>query len=266
MDLVENDSVQLIVTSPPYWEIKNYSHKNQIGFDQTYEEYVESLNKVWKECYRVLSPGCKMCVNIGDIYTKTKDFGRYKVVSIKSDIIKYCESINFDFLGGIIWQKINRCHPSGGCSLMGSYPHPRNGIVKLDYEHILLFKKLGKQPKVSKEIKEKSRISLKEWTTFFTGHWYIPGTKNLDHPASFPLEIPRRLVKMYSFVGETILDPFLGSGTTIKASRILNRNSIGIEINKEDYWPVIKEKIGYDQPGLFNDCKFDIKSCKVLEQ
>lgn len=254
---IPDNSVQLIITSPPYWNRKDYDHENQIGYNQTYEDYVEDLNQVWSECYRVLHPGCKMCVNIGDLYTRTIEYGRHKIISIRTDVIKYCESIGFDFLGAIIWQKINRCHPTGGCNLMGSVYYPRNGIVKLDYEHILLFKKLGKAPKVSKEIKEKSKITLKEWITYFTGHWKIPGTKNIDHQATFPLEIPKRLIKMYSFVGETVLDPFIGSGTTTLASRILKRNSIGIEINK-DFLPIIKEKIGYLQPGLFKDCNFKI--------
>lgn len=260
LDSVEDNSVHLIITSPSYWDRKDYGHENQIGFNQTYEEYIEALNIVWNECYRVLHSGCKMCINIGDLYTRTKDFGRYKLIPIQADIIKSCEKIGYDLINVIIWQKITRCHPTGGCNLMGSVYYPRNGIVKEDFEYILIFKKLGKQPRISKEIKEKSRITLKEWTTYFSGHWYIQGTKNIEHPATFPYEIPKRLVKMYSFVGETILDPFLGSGTTSLASRNLKRNSIGYEINQEKYWPVIKEKVGVYQPSLFEtyNCKFEI--------
>ena len=127
---------------------------------------------------------------------------------------------------------------------MGSIYYPRNGIVKLDFEHILIFKKLGKAPKISKEMKAQSKLTLDEWKTYFSGHWTFPGTRNKDHPASFPLELPLRLIQMYCFVGETVFDPFVGSGMTNLAARLLNRNSIACEINKKDYWPVIKKNFG----------------------
>jgi site-specific DNA-methyltransferase (adenine-specific) len=258
---IPDNSVHLIITSNPYWNRKDYGHENQIGFGQTYEEFLNDLECVWSECYRILHPGCKMCINVGDYYCSTKEFGRYKIISIESDITLACESIGFDLVSRIIWQKICRSNPSGGCNLMGSIYYPRNGIVKLDFEHILIFKKLGKAPKISKEIKEQSKLTLKEWTKYFTGHWKFPGTRNKDHPASFPLELPKRLIKMYSFVGETVFDPFLGSGKTSLAALLLNRNSIACEINKKEYWPVIKKNF-----GLFfynSDYKFIIKDRKT---
>jgi len=244
LSFLEDNSIHLIVTSPPYWDRKDYGHEDQIGYNQTYEEYLNNLDAVWSECYRVIHPGCKMCVNIGDYYCSTKDYGRYKIISIESDIIIACERLGFDLVSKIIWQKISRCRPSGGCNLMGSIYYPRNGIVKLDFEYILIFKKLGKAPKVPKEIKERSKLSLNEWTTYFSGHWRIPGTRNDSHPASFPIELPKRLIKMYSFINEVIFDPFLGSGNTSLAALLTKRNSIGSEINKKKYWPVIKENFG----------------------
>lgn len=263
---IPSESIDLIITSPPYWNKKDYDHKEQIGFNQTYEEYIDDLNKIWEQCNRTLIPGRKICIIIGDVYLSSKEYGRYKVISIKTDIINYCEkNLNLDYYGAIIWQKICKTKPSGGVNgrFMGSYPYPPNGILTLDYEYILIFKKIGSIKKVPREIKQISKIPKKSWEKYFNGHWSIPGDKDINHPATFPLEVPKRLIKMYSFVGDTILDPFAGSGTTNLASRILKRNSIGIEINKEKYWPVIDKKIGFHQSGLFHDCKFIIKNPEV---
>src|SRR3989338_426964 len=249
---IRNESVHLIVTSPPYWQIKDYGSKDQIGFNDTYEEYIDNLNQVWAECYRVLYPGCRLCVNIGDQFTRAVTYGRYKIIPIREEIIRFCESIGFDYMGAIIWQKKTTMNTTGGASVMGSFPHPRNGLIEIDYEFILLFKKLGKSPNdVSKEIKEQSKMSNEEWRKFFTGHWNFAGEKQgKGHIAVFPEELPRRLIRMFSFVGETVLDPFLGSGTTIKVAKELKRNSIGYEINK-DYLPVIKQKTDVNQKSLF---------------
>jgi site-specific DNA-methyltransferase (adenine-specific) len=126
---------------------------------------------------------------------------------------------------------------------MGSFPHPRNGIVKLDFEYILLFKKQGNAPKPTLEQKDNSTMTNEEWNTYFNGHWYFNGAKQDKHLAMFPEELPARLIKMFSFPNETVLDPFMGSGTTAAVARKLNRNSIGYEINPE-FIPIIKEKIG----------------------
>ena len=242
MTAVEEKSIQLVVTSPPYWQLKDYGDDEQIGFDDTYEEYVNNLNLVWSECYRALSPGCRLCVNIGDQFARSAYYGRYKVIPIRTEIIRFCETIGFDFMGAIVWQKVTTCNSSGGAVIMGSYPYPRNGIVKIDYEHILLFKKPGKAPTVSKEIKEASKLTSDEWNKFFYGHWNFPGEKQNGHLAMFPVELPRRLIKMFSFVGETVLDPFAGSGTTILAASELNRASIGYELNRE-FEPIMREKL-----------------------
>ena len=201
--------------------------------------------------------GCRLCINIGDQFARSVYYGRYKVIPIRTEIIKFCESIGFDYMGAIIWQKVTTCHPTGGATVMGSYPYPRNGIIKLDYEFILIFKKYGNPPKVSKEIKEKSKLTDEEWNLYFTGHWNFPGEKQDKHLAMFPEELPRRLIEMFSFVGEIVLDPFLGSGTTSLAAKNLNRNSIGYEIN-EDFLPIIKEKLGINQNIHFQEATFEI--------
>lgn len=245
MSELKDKSIHLIVTSPPYWQLKDYGTEDQIGFHDDYETYINHLNLTWQECFRVLHKGCRLCINIGDQFARSTYYGRYKVIPIHTEIIKFCEMIGFDFMGQIIWQKATTMNTSGGASIMGSYPNPRNGIVKLDFEYILLFKKQGNAPKPTKEQKENSVMTNEEWNTYFNGHWYFSGAKQDKHLAMFPEELPHRLIKMFSFPGETVLDPFMGSGTTALAARNLNRNSVGYEINPE-FIPIIKEKIGTD--------------------
>lgn len=260
MNELKDESVHLIVTSPPYWQLKDYGTENQIGFHDDYETYINHLNLTWQECFRVLHKGCRLCINIGDQFARSTYYGRYKIIPIHTEIIKFCEMIGFDFMGQIIWQKVTTMNTSGGASIMGSYPNPRNGIVKLDFEYILLFKKQGNAPKPTKEQKENSVMTNEEWNTYFNGHWYFSGAKQDKHLAMFPEELPHRLIKMFSFPSETVLDPFMGSGTTALAARNLNRNSIGYEINP-DFTPIIKEKIGIDDVFM----KIEIEILKQAE-
>jgi DNA modification methylase len=249
MTLLPDNSVHLAITSPPYWQLKDYGTDNQIGFHDSYENYINNLNLVWKECYRTLHNGCRLCVNIGDQFARAVYYGRYKVIPIREEIIKFCENIGFDYMGAVIWQKVTTSNTTGGGVQMGSYPYPRNGILKLDYEFILIFKKLGEAPKHTKEQKELSKLTAEEWNTFFAGHWNFTGARQNGHIAMFPEELPRRLIKMFSFVGETVFDPFAGSGTTSLAAKNLDRNSIGYEINPE-FIPFIKDKLEVYQQDL----------------
>ncbi len=240
MSELRDNSVHLIITSPPYWQLKDYGVENQIGFNDTYEEYVNNLNLVWYECYRVLHDGCRLCINIGDQFARSVYYGRYKVIPIRTEIIKFCETIGFDYMGAIIWQKPTTMNTTGGATVMGSYPYPRNGIIKIDYEFILIFKKPGKPPAVSKETREKSKLTKEEWNEYISGHWNFAGEKQTEHLAMFPEELPSRLIKMFSFIGDTVLDPFLGSGTTTLSAKKLQRNSVGYEINK-GFLPLLKK-------------------------
>ncbi len=257
MKEVPDESVHLAITSPPYWQLKDYGSQDQIGFNDTYEKYANNLNLVWSECLRVLHQGCRLCINIGDQFARSAYYGRYKVIPIRTEIIKFCETAGFDYMGAIIWQKITTCHTTGGATVMGSYPYPRSGILKLDYEFILIFRKYGKQPRVNKEIKERSRLTREEWNQYFAGHWNFPGERQDKHLAMFPEELPRRLVKMFSFVGDTVLDPFLGSGTTSLAAMNLTRNSIGYEIN-EEYLAVIKKRLKLTETNVSQEPTLEI--------
>jgi DNA modification methylase len=256
MEELKDNSIQLIVTSPPYGKIKDYGIEEQIGFYDSFEDYFTRLKKVWDECYRVLEPQCRMVINIGDQYLRTAKFGRYRILSIASKIIDNCTELGFDFLGDIIWQKISTTNTTGGCSLMGSIYYPRNGLLTFDYEHILIFKKHeGKVKKITRERKELSKISLSEWKKWYVGHWRFPGIMQKEHIAMFPEELPYRIIRMFSFVGDTVLDPFLGSGTTLKVAKSLFRKGIGYEIN-EEYKNIITTKIKEGYAGYFNDYQY----------
>ena len=257
MTEIPDQSLHLIVTSPPYWQLKDYGDANQIGFHDSYEDYINNLNLVWKECFRVLHRGCRLCINIGDQFARSVYYGRYKIIPIRTEITKFCESIGMDYMGAVIWQKVTTTNTTGGATIMGSFPYPRNGILKIDYEFILIFKKLGDPPKVSKELKELSKLTTEEWNTYFAGHWNFGGEKQDKHLAMFPEELPRRLIRMFTFVGDTVLDPFLGSGTTSHAARNLSRNSVGYEINPT-FIPIIKGKLNISDNDIFGDATFDV--------
>ncbi len=250
MPEVADGSVDLVVTSPPYWHIKDYAVPGQIGYGQRLHDYLRDLYRVWEECHRLLRPGRRLCVNIGDQFARAAIYGRYKVIPLHAEVIAQAEQIGFDYLGAIIWQKRTTMETSGGATVMGSYPYPPNGIVEIDYEYILIFKKPGKSPRVPRETKEASRMTKEEWKRYFSGHWLFGGARNLKHEATFPPELPRRLIRMFSFVGETVLDPFAGSGTTLAEALRLNRNAIGYEISP-DFIELIRERLSEIDGPLF---------------
>ncbi len=250
MPELEPESIHLVVTSPPYWCIKDYEHPGQVGYDQTYEEYLSDLGEVIAECHRVLCPGCRAAINIGDQYLRASEHGRYRVQPIPSDIILIGRDIGFDFMGNIIWEKISTTRTTGGGTWMGSVYHPKDGHITYEHEYIILLRKRGDWPRPTREQKARSRLTREQRSKWFRGIWRIPPERQDSHAAMFPLELPRRLVKMYSFHGETVLDPFLGSGTTSLAADMEGRNSVGYEINAE-FEETIRRKLSADD--LFAD-------------
>jgi DNA modification methylase/endonuclease YncB( thermonuclease family) len=240
---LEDATLDLVVTSPPYWHIKDYGAPGQIGYGQTLHDYLRDLYRVWQECFRVLRPGARLCLNIGDQFARAAVYGRYKVIPLHAEFIAQGEKLGFDFLGSVIWQKKTTMNPTGGATVMGSYPYPPNGLIEIDYEYIHVFKKPGQSKKVSTEVKEASRLTKEEWKEYFAGHWHFGGARQLGHEAMFPEELPRRLIRMFTFRGDTVLDPFLGSGTTVKVALELGRHAVGYEIN-EQFLDIIREKIG----------------------
>lgn len=245
MPEIDDNSIDLVVTSPPYWDIKDYGHPNQIGYRQSLHDYLHDLNKVFLECARVLKKGRYICVNIGDRFLRTdnKKNLRNQVIPLHAEIINMFNAMEFDYIGAILWQKINNKNTSGGGSIMGSYPYPVNGVLETNYEYIMVFRKPGYSEKnISDHIKEASKLTLEEWKEYFNTIWNVPPERQDSHIAMFPLEIPRRLIKMYSYVGDIVLDPFAGSGTTLLAAKTLGRHYIGYEINPE-YISLIKSKV-----------------------
>jgi len=228
-------SVHLVETSPPYWCIKDYGHAGQIGCGQSYDEYLAALTEVFAECHRVLRKGCRMVVNVGDQFLRASEHGRYRVQPLAADITTAMRQLGFDYMGAIIWHKITTTNTSGGCCWMGSIYYPRDGHITYEHEYILLLRKPGRPPKPpSPQAKERSRLTREERSAWFRGMWDdLPPVRQRQHQAMFPVELPRRIIRMYSFWGETVLDPFLGSGTTALAAALEGRNSVGYEVNPE---------------------------------
>src|SRR5438132_6740003 len=225
MKAVSDETVHLVVTSPPYWNIKDYGNHRQIGYRDTLIGYVQKLNKVWDECLRVLKPGCRMCINIGDEYIRAEGKTPYQIIPLHSYlvnniILQTSRRRKVLYLGSIIWQKIPTTRTTGGASVMGSYGFPRNGYVSYNYEYIAIFKKLGPSQKPP-ENKAEERIDLKEWRRLFNGIWYHPvkktdlrklteymavntvwrfnGSRQAGGIAIFPDELPKRLMRMFTF-------------------------------------------------------------------
>jgi len=254
---VPDGSVNLIITSPPYWTLKDYEVEGQIGIgSNSYDEYIDELNKVWAECIRVLSPDGKICINIMPFLLtgKAARFERRETKLVLGDIEKFMDSTNCMFHFGLyIWDK----RKVARFSSFGSYPYPANIFSTYPYEWITVFSKSGKRKPVSPEIKEKSKLTTEEWQKWAVNSiWEMQPAKakSEGHPAPFPLELPRRLIKLYSFYGDTVLDPFAGTGTTLRAAIDLGRKAIGFELN-EDFLPLIKKKLknGDEEQCLFSN-------------
>lgn len=240
-EIIDN-SVHVIITSPPYWNKKDYGNSNQIGFNQDFNEYLQQLFVVFKECSRVLIPGGRLCINIGDVFSSKEETGRYKVFPIHAYLLTELEKYDLDYTNTIIWRKIGTSNGSGGIKggIFGSYPYPPNGVINNEIEYILTFKKTGIRDIVEKSILDK--FEKDEWLLHFGQIWDIPSvSQKKGHPAIFPDEIPKRLIKMFSFHNEIILDPFVGSGTTCKVALELGRQSIGYEIQSK-FVSLISEK------------------------
>ena len=236
---------QLMVTSPPYWNVRDYGHEDQIGLNDTLEEYLDKLNKVWIEVARTLLPDGKLALNIGNIYYSEPDEKRRTTANLSLLTWQQVNSIgSLRFMGTIYWQKTTS---RSGAVLFGSYPYPTNFMISNAVEPIHIFRKIGER-KVPKEIKERSKVTLEEHREFRDAIWDdINGVED-THCAAYPVELPARLIKMFSYVDDWILDPFLGSGTTMKAAKDSGRNSVGIELNP-DYLPIIEDKVGIKQSG-----------------
>lgn len=252
LSYIEDESVHLAVTSPPYWILKKYNDSpDQMGHIQDYEEFLQELNKVWREVFRVLVPGGRLVCVVGDVCLSRKKYGRHVVVPLHADIAVLCRKIGFDNLNPIIWHKISNAtyEINNGSKFLGK-PYEPNAIIKNDIEFILMQRKPGGYRKPTIRQRELSMINKKHFNEWFQQFWNISGASTREHPAPYPLELANRLVRMFSFVGDTVLDPFCGTGTTMLAAMRADRSSIGIEIDKQ-YCQDIQKRLT-NEKGLFD--------------
>lgn len=236
LGILARESVHLILTSPPYWTLKEYRRSDgQLGFVGDYEEFLAELDKVWKQCFDALVPGGRLICVVGDVcLSRRRNHGRHTVVPLHASIQEHCRILGFDNVAPIIWNKIANAvyeveNGSGG--FLGK-PYEPNAVIKNDIEFILMERKPGgyRAPSVSTRVL--SVISAENHRKWFQQIWTdVRGASTREHPAPYPLELAERLVRMFSFVGDTVLDPFMGTGTTNVAALRWGRNSIGVEVD-----------------------------------
>ena len=248
--------VDLVLTSPPYWTLKDYAGdagEAQLGSVEDYTEFQSELSKVWKRSFDLLTPGGRLCVVVGDVCLPRRLDGRHRVVPLHADISVACRTIGFDYLTPILWYKIANAVTEvagNGAGFLGK-PYEPNAIVKNDVEYILLFRKPGAYRSPTSEQRALSMIDKEDHARWFRPIWSdIPGASSRrGHPAPFPVELAYRLIRMFSFVGDTVLDPFIGSGATTAAAMRAHRSSIGYEI-EPTYYAQLKEKFSQVEAGL----------------
>ncbi len=255
LSFIPPGSVHLAVTSPPYWTLKHYNESEaQLGMVEDYENFLLELDKVWEHCHRVLVPGGRLICVVGDVcLSRRKNKGRHTVVPLHASIQEHCRRLGFDNLAPIIWHKIaNAVHEvEGGSSFLGK-PYEPNAVVKNDIEFILMQRKPGgyRNPTVAARIL--SVISEENHGKWFQQIWTgLTGASTKEHPAPYPAALAERLIRMFSFVGDTVLDPFMGTASTNVAAAKCARNSIGVEVDVE-YYNMAKKRMKNEAAGLFN--------------
>jgi site-specific DNA-methyltransferase (adenine-specific) len=250
------ESVHLVVTSPPYWSLKQYNEvEGQLGHIEDYEAFLGELRKVLAETYRVLQMGGRLVCVVGDVCLSRKKHGRHVVMPLHADICVMCREIGFDNLNPIIWHKISNAQfeANAGTKFLGK-PYEPNAIVKNDIEFILMQRKPGGYRKPTAEQRRLSLIAKEDFHNWFRQFWTLGGASTREHPAPYPLELAARLVRMFSFTGDTVLDPFCGSGTTMLAAMRYGRNSIGMEIDPE-YCKYILARLRHEGTRFFSNAE-----------
>lgn len=254
LSFIDDKSVHLVITSPPYWTLKRYEdNPSQMGHLPDYEVFLCELEKVWRHVYRVLVPGGRLICVVGDVcLSRRQNAGRHVVVPLHADICVQCRKLGLDNLNPIIWHKISNAsyEVSNGSKFLGK-PYEPNAIIKNDIEFILMQRKPGGYRKPTAEQRELSRIGKADFNKWFQQFWTLSGTSTKEHPAPFPLELAYRLVRMFSFTGDTVLDPFAGTGTTMAAAMKCGRNSIGVEIEPK-YARMAARRLQQQSQDLFS--------------
>ncbi len=256
-------SVQLVLTSPPYWTLKEYRDTDaQLGHVEDYDEFLEQLDKVWKHCFEALVPGGRLICVVGDVcLSRRENGGRHTVVPLHASIQEHCRKLGFDNLAPIIWHKISNAayEVEGGSGFLGK-PYEPNAVIKNDIEFILMERKPGGYRAPDMPTKILSLISAENHKKWFQQIWSgVTGASTKDHPAPYPMELAERLIRMFSFVGDTVLDPFLGTGTTTTAAAKWGRNSIGFEVDSH-YFKLAEKRIAQDTSSLFSKAQIIVKA------
>ncbi len=267
MSYIEDGSVHLVVTSPPYWTLKRYNdNEAQLGHVTDYEVFLKELTKVWKEVYRVLTPGGRLVCVVGDVCLSRRQHGRHVVVPLHADICVICRKIGFDNLNPIIWHKIANAtyEVKNGTKFLGK-PYEPNAIIKNDIEFILMQRKPGGYRQPTDKQRRSSMISKDDYDKWFRQFWNISGASTKQHPAPFPLELAYRLIRMFSFWGDTVLDPFCGTGTTMIAAMKCNRHSIGIEVD-EEYCSIAASRLRDENQNLFSSARLELPDITAPEK
>lgn len=265
LSFIEDEAVHLVVTSPPYWTLKKYrDHKDQLGDVEDYERFLRELDRVWEHCYRILVPGGRLICVVGDVcLSRRKNDGRHTVVPLHASIQEHCRKLGYDNLTPIIWHKIANAvfEASGnGAGFLGK-PYEPNAVIKNDIEFILMERKPGGYRKPTVATRVLSVISEDNHKQWFQSIWSgVTGASTRNHPAPYPEELAERLIRMFSFVGDTVLDPFMGTGTTTVAAAKWGRNSIGVEIDSH-YFEMAEKRIRHATASLFSyaEIKTEVK-------
>jgi DNA modification methylase len=262
LDGIAPNSVHLVLTSPPYWTLKEYRDgESQMGHFEDYEYFLEQLDRVWTRCLEVLVPGGRLICVVGDVcLSRRKNHGRHTVVPLHASIQEHCRLIGFDNLSPIIWNKIaNIAHEvdNGGAGFLGK-PYEPNSVIKNDIEFILMERKSGGYRSPSTEARLLSIIKDENHKAWFTQIWTgLTGASTRQHPAPFPETLADRLIRMFSFVGDTVLDPFSGTGTTTVAAINCGRNSIGYEID-DHYVSMARRRISEVTGRLLSKARLEV--------
>jgi site-specific DNA-methyltransferase (adenine-specific) len=237
LDWIPDSSVHLVVTSPPYWTLKQYNeYPGQLGAIADYEAFLDGLDQVWRHCYRVLVPGGRIVCVVGDVcIARRKNKGRHMVMPLHADIAVRTRIIGLDYLTPLLWYKVANANyeVENGSSFLGK-PYEPNAIIKNDVEYILMLRKPGGYRQPTEDQRQRSRLTKEEHQQWFRSFWTdIQGASTRDHPAPFPVDLAYRLIRMFSFVDDTVLDPFAGTFTTVLAAMKAERNSIGNELDPQ---------------------------------
>ena len=245
-----NESVHLAITSPPYWTLKKYrEHPDQLGHVDDYDEFLEAIDLVWEGVRRTLVPGGRLVIVVGDVCLSRRKFGRHVVVPLHAGIQEHCRVLGYDNLAPIIWHKIAnaRLEVANGSSFLGK-PYEPNSVIKNDIEFILFQRKPGGYRRPTLAARVMSVIPEELHREYFQQIWTLGGASTGKHPAPFPLRLAERLIRMFSFVGDTVLDPFMGTGTTNVAAATLGRHSVGIEV-EPSYFDMAASALNEVQPS-----------------